>query len=285
MIIKHRYFVVSFISIVVILASFYLSGAMGLEKDNNLNEPSCELVTEDCDNIENACVAKGLAWTPNDYPATAGNPNCCGDDSNEWTHTLHCRTGSSDNNEATSWCVWVQGVGDSTSPPTKSCCDTPLLQDGGMPKCTGIDGVCHDAGTEMQFYFSGNDQTVYCYDSSGFNIGDDQVFWADCDRLYGSTKPTLRCSALLCGNTNGIYAGEINVGEYTNVSVKECCGDDSGEYYINSFCSGYSGPAKCCNSTTDKIDKNGRCVKYCLSSIEFPTTPYKTKIIPSNSVL
>ena len=79
--------------------------------------------------------------------------------------------------------------------------------------------------------------------------------WINCDAFSGM------CSA--CGNYKWTKAGESGVGEYSDTSTNECCGDDSGEYYITNYCPGYSGSGKCCNNRYDKIDANGNCVSSC----------------------
>lgn len=63
------------------------------------------------------------------------------------------------------------------------------------------------------------------------------------------------CRDNLCGGGSCWLRG----GE---VAASTCCGDDTGEFFITSYCSG-SGVGKCCDAATDKIDSSGNCVASC----------------------
>jgi len=80
-------------------------------------------------------------------------------------------------------------------------------------------------------------------------------------------------------NWNAVYAGELNVGEYPDKTTFGCCGDDYGEKYVSQFCTGYSGPAKCCKSDKNYIGIDGNCVVSCL------TTTTTTSITTTTTLL
>ncbi|MFH1946558.1 MAG: hypothetical protein ABIJ23_00145, partial [Candidatus Magasanikbacteria bacterium] len=77
----------------------------------------------------------------------------------------------------------------------------------------------------------------------------------------------------MCGGSisnPGAVAGESSVGEYSNQTTKECCGDDANEYYAQ-LCAGVSGSRKCCNNSGDKINSAGQCVSSCNTAPSTPT--------------
>jgi len=57
-----------------------------LAVDDNANDAGCVAWQDNCDTItsSSACVNHGFNYTVNGYPSSAGNPNCCGDDSDEF---------------------------------------------------------------------------------------------------------------------------------------------------------------------------------------------------------
>lgn len=63
--------------------SLTLSIKIVLAANDNVNEPYCALPIDDCDNWSYYCTDYGFSWTSNGYPSGAGNPSCCGDDSQE----------------------------------------------------------------------------------------------------------------------------------------------------------------------------------------------------------
>ncbi|MFA4835947.1 MAG: fibronectin type III domain-containing protein, partial [Dehalococcoidia bacterium] len=192
--------------------------------------------------------ADNREWSvPNgDSTSSCWQNKCCGDDSNEYPLIeTFC--------DNVDYCV---AVGASN----KYCCNIS------NPSCITNDGVCHQAGV---FTFgSGNDKYAVCS-----NFGDLGGLYPqglgiyDCD-LAPVVEP---CLTSVCqGNYKDAenhwaspVAGEAKVGEYPDVNnTPACCGDDTNEYYVSSYCSG-SGAGKCCNASSDKIDTSGSCVASC----------------------
>jgi hypothetical protein len=72
--------------------------------------------------------------------------------------------------------------------------------------------------------------------------------WRDCDNAMSACNSG--CAA------KWVAGGETTMfGEYDTGTSTECCGDDSGEYFITT-----GTLSACCNSQTDKLDANGKCV-------------------------
>ena len=122
---------------------------------------------------------------------------------------------------------------------------------------------------------SGNDNYAHCYFWKWLDCdqSDYMDYW--CGNLCGPKEGVITPRSANFSpnpNWNAVYSGENGVGEYPDTSILECCGDDSEEYYINNYCSGYSGPAKCCNSALDKIDLSGNCVASCPTTTTISTT-------------
>jgi len=97
----------------------------------------------------------------------------------------------------------------------------------------------------------GQDNKIYCQSTTGGGN------WADCDS-YTSQGGYFACASSCGANIN---SGEIT-GEYSSVGAGGCCGDDDNEYSVNTDCDGNTVTAKCCSSSTDKIE-GGVCVDSC----------------------
>src|SRR3989338_1987576 len=123
--------------------------------------------------------------------------------------------------------------------------------------------------------------------------------WFDCDQDEGEFLSVLGGGAEfqvsqpevcedICGYNWSIGGESAAFGEYNSGAATECCGDDSNEYYVNSFCPGASGSAKCCNNSGDKINAAGNCVPLCslpdLTITDVWTSPVSGNILPGNSV-
>ncbi len=177
---------------------------------------------------------------------------CCGDDSAE--NYKECFTWSQFHPLAV---VWGCSSGDD------ACCDknSSCVKNG---QCYGGERY---GGGGYQLHSNmnpgGNDDIVTC----------DEGGWYDCDEDPG------RCGqdpVSTCGSSQGVEAGESGVGEYdAQGGTPHCCGDDANEYLISSsrFCTGYSGPAKCCNNVNDYINASGNCVSSCPSPNNPPYVP------------
>jgi len=200
---------------------------------------------EDYNTGNNACAQVGHTWNSSaSYCNSTGPGNicddadgggfCCGDDPEE----TEGKCGTLGNK------ISANCSGDDVA-----CCD--------QPACV-YNHVCY-AGSVHSGVGVQPDLKTLCWMS-----GD----WMDCDEQPGEVEDWPEGSVFtlnqpqVCQACGGqwVASGESNIGEYPNVGSVECCGDDSGEYYITSFCPGASGSAKCCNSATDKIDASGNCV-------------------------
>ncbi|MFH1900169.1 MAG: hypothetical protein ABIJ83_02780, partial [Patescibacteria group bacterium] len=72
------------IPVFLFLVSCILFLAPAFAADNNENQYMCVNYIWNCDSNYSGCtVNAGYDWTSNGYPSGAGNPQCCGDDSNE----------------------------------------------------------------------------------------------------------------------------------------------------------------------------------------------------------
>ena len=64
----------------------------------------------------------------------------------------------------------------------------------------------------------------------------------------------------VCGESGGVRSGEtVSFGEYSSFNSAGCCGDDFGEYYVQSCSSGHCSP-RCCNNASDTINSSGYCI-------------------------
>ncbi|NMB48428.1 DNRLRE domain-containing protein [Candidatus Kuenenbacteria bacterium] len=103
--------------------------------------------------------------------------------------------------------------------------------------------------------------------------------WVDCDQSgevwswpMGKVLVNQPNMCNTCGGSWAIGGESLVFGEYDSGTATECCGDDSGEYYITSFCPGYSGSGKCCNGAGKSIDASGNCVASCPVPNTAPTS-------------
>src|SRR3989338_9108059 len=120
-----------------------------------------------------------------------GNPSCCGDDSQEDYR----------------FCRKSPNVAFSCVSSDKSCC---TVTGGGcvyQGSCYPTEGVYN-----LPVPSGGDSELVYC----------DDLQWLDCDEL---ASPSTYCGCPY------VVAGESGVGEYTDTSTQDCCGDDANEYY------------------------------------------------------
>lgn len=219
--------------------------------DDNTQQPLCELATDYCDIPlgQAHCTGYGFQWTANGYPGGAGNPSCCGDDSQEnvQTRVVNLIDGGLSN-----------GLAIASDPSDLACCADAV-------SCV-YNGSCY---AEFQKITVGTDQGV-CVKPVGGSSGEPRA-WYDCDDSDGQIDFCAQC-----GYTQ-VPSGEASVGEYAAVGNYACCGDDAGEYYINTMCPGVSGgAAKCCSDPGDRIDASGNCVETCpqpdlvVTDIQFP---------------
>jgi len=132
--------------------------------------------------------------------------------------------------------------------------------------CVSDSGTCYQSATTIwgaPYLVSGlnpygNDNYAFCFGNLGLDGG---AGWLDCDYNNWYTN-WCNDANNICGNSSGVLAGESGVGEYEDTTTLECCGDDSGEYFVTACCSGTC-EARCCNSATDEIDDSGNCVSSC----------------------
>ena len=142
---------------------------------------------------------------------------CCGDD--EYEHIYHCEI----------------GYGITYSSPKCSSEDVCCSYD---TECV-YDGHCYstEEGHLLDNTKSMNDYYSYCTSKE----------WTDAD------TSALRCS---CNDCGWAVAEEI-IGEYTDTTTEECCGDDPNEYYSKPCTTGTS---KCCPEEGMCVDGSGNCV-------------------------
>jgi len=146
---------------------------------------------------------------------------------------------------------YEEGKNDSARPKDILWANGKLSSCVSSSNCVDQYGTCKRHGTSDDFYGlhtglneGGNNNIAYCYNNGS---------WLDCDK-YGATY----CEkASVCGETDGkVPSGETTAfGEYTTFGESECCGDDTGEYYITA--GNYSA---CCNNASDTINSSLECI-------------------------
>jgi hypothetical protein len=111
----------------------------------------------------------------------------------------------------------------------------------------------HLYGKAYKLNYTGNDKIAFC------NPGGR---WVDCDK-DNKDRRCAQCtkaqgwSSGCKGEQCWTKAGELGVGEYTDLTTKECCGDDANEY----FRCNPNNPADCaCCKSKQSTVINGRCV-------------------------
>jgi hypothetical protein len=128
---------------------------------------------------------------------------------------------------------WACSVGDSC------CASTSCVQN----------GVCYDADSQHTVAGSGDDKVAYCVLTG---------VWWDCDGIYAVTLDPLICSFPVA------EAGSFPVGEYSDTSTTEYCGDDDNEYYAPLCSMPLGAGVRCClNSNYCYDDVAGTCVMNC----------------------
>ncbi|MFH1399309.1 MAG: dockerin type I domain-containing protein [Candidatus Woesearchaeota archaeon] len=186
---------------------------------------------------------------------------CCFQSTQSWGYKSYCLHLDNWGIQTIDWCK-----------STSKCCS--------KASCIDKDGNCKEAsnitdvGTAKNLYQNlntgGNDNIAFCYDNYAWAGGN--ATWLDCDLFYNSrcnpncvkwildsqgwhcTGATWSAPNQICGLGEGVKAGELNVGEYKNVTSLGCCGDDSSENLIclagkkqnNTNC-------RCCNSNSDIV--------------------------------
>jgi len=212
--------------------------------DDNDVYPNCaanpKVGFQGCDNDSGICTSDyNLDWTSNGYPGGSGNPQCCGDDS-------------------------LENFNDRKTDKTCSGNNCPSFT-----RSSSDVACCPNAGSGTFCVYNGN-----CYDYTNFLTVSGSKHFCETTSLYGTPgtwydPDTMRLGGgedvLMCEYMSGMNpanAGESNVGEYSDTTTLECCGDDANEYYAQ-LCPGVSGSRKCCNSSGDKVDASGNCVSSC----------------------
>jgi hypothetical protein len=123
----------------------------------------------------------------------------------------------------------------------EACCDNPT-------DCVDFNSHCYGVGDAYLISSSSDDAFAFC-------VSNNQ--WFECDSGSSACQSCSLangwdsgCSGLDCY----VGSGELYVGEYSDLGLDGCCGDDINEYYIV----GGDGTEACCNSP-DKIVENGLC--------------------------
>ncbi|MCG2718345.1 MAG: hypothetical protein L6408_05870, partial [Nanoarchaeota archaeon] len=168
-----------------------------------------------------ACVALSH-WQIGGETAQA-DTHCCGDD--EATEIYEV-------------CEVEAGYDISWTCTEDACCNAD--------KCVDKDSNCYASDSPYSdINTGGNDDSSFC--NSNYK-------WQDCD------ESLVECGAGICGNVAGVYAGEQNFGEYSDVrTTLECCGDDASEYYVIDGIGNQTSIDICCNSADDCMDRQDDC--------------------------
>ncbi|NQV09310.1 hypothetical protein HQ529_05660 [Candidatus Woesearchaeota archaeon] len=142
---------------------------------------------------------------------------------------------------------------------SETWCDGKCFSIGGtMTSPTSIDGG-NDFCTSRDYYAERKSDSTGVNDTIGFDTVD----------LDNASHWCTSCSdpSFVDQKTEWIESGELNVGEYPDEGVEDCCGDDPGEYsnICNNRYEGYD-PAGCiddenvcCNQRTDCINTSQEC--------------------------
>ncbi len=198
----------------------------------------------DCDYISSRCSKCGslsgvtTAWIEagetgvGEYGAGnggSGSTECCGDDADEVNrHFLNYGGATCDD------VTYERCVNGGDDPADAACCNDD-------DDCV-YDATCYSEGSSVDLTGNGRIDG-WCMTSNNH-----KGKWRDCDDSVN------RCGGG-CG-ANWSAGGETSAfGEYDSGTAEECCGDDSGEYFVT-----YDGKTACCDSGDDTIDASGMCV-------------------------
>jgi len=110
-----------------------------------------------------------------------------------------------------------------------------------------FEGTCYPAGTALDL--TGNGRV------DGWCLSNPDYInqWADCD---GFVDLSYGCGNEYMCNAHSATGGETEpFGEYDFGRTRECCGDDSNEYYIET-----DGNTACCDNPNDYVDAEGKCI-------------------------
>lgn len=131
---KNTFFIKVFTLAIFLIMAFFIP-KFASAADNNSIVPECAINIMNCDTSSSSCSSRSLSWTTNGYLSGAGNPSCCGDDSQETYITSLCNS-------------------------TKACCpDSSYIVHDGLCKKTCVGSVSNLRVT--QNYFSSTDDLFY----------------------------------------------------------------------------------------------------------------------------
>ncbi|MFH1721460.1 MAG: hypothetical protein ABH950_02515 [Candidatus Altiarchaeota archaeon] len=223
-----------------------------------------EVLSTSPDEDQTVCESNPLwTWTSTPNPYEVGTPSCCGNDAGE------NRVIEYENTDPTNDVAFVNGE--------YGCCDD-------TKDCVSAQGPqgCYPSTTDpldastVDVNPGGNDTKILCY--RGGLHGE----WADCDNddwmdwwcgdICGPAKGKIGTRSGTYSpnpNWNAVISGEPWIGEYTLTDYTnrklECCGDDTGENYVDSTGLGatpISANRACCNDSSDFVWITG-VTKYC----------------------
>jgi len=168
---------------------------------------------------------------------------CCGDDDDE--EYLYCEDG-----------YLVSHMDWSCTSSLYTCC----IDD---DNCVSPTRECvNENVVKTSLNVGGNDNVALCGTTCTWGSCD----WEDCDTSAQNCSFCDATAGWSCVGTGCFVAGGETAlfGEYTLGTETECCGDDTGEYYIAAgSCTG--SPATCCNNAADKVLPCGKCASACTS--------------------
>ncbi|MBN1175880.1 LamG domain-containing protein, partial [Candidatus Woesearchaeota archaeon] len=142
----------------------------------------------------------------------------------------------------------------STNPSIYACC-TDDTTDTTVEKCVTPAGVCVNGFSNSREIISLGGEQAYCY----------QGTWYDLDSYKTSCE-------IAPGGHDWLKAGRNSLGEYSDRTSFECCGDDSGEYVIPLSCDADltcgSADSVCCSSSRDCYLNSNTCYTSGFSAVD-----------------
>lgn len=210
-------------------------------------------IWRNCDESQDICSGCGFSW--NDSESA-----CCGDDSDEYFRSRICFSGCE------------------TNMTDKSCCT--------MGSACVYDGQCYATGQNISL----SKKNVTCEGGVWIlKTNESACYKGECkkrNKCEGSCPGCIfkdfscygnNCEAdYLDPDMHWTYCANCSL----NWSAKsQCCGDDEKEYWVPP-CPNASASWGCCSNPNERINRNGKCVIYCGTSIKSNLTALEESLIP-----
>ncbi len=245
------------------LASFFVSN-YSLAADDNANENRCVNYVADCDNNQDSCSYFNFDWVADGYPGGAGNPSCCGDDSQEYYSDGQNNLGTtgccSSNNEYYLSCHAT----------SNNFCSNGQESDTSDSLCSTDNRGCVYKGVVYQEYSlvdvaDDSNDLEWCHGAAITSLdGESGNAWDDQDYVIfdGNNYIAGYCQYTpLVGNCDNAGPNGTCDDSDNNPDNGYCCGDDANENYVSTDCDGGS-VSLCCPDDKPYV-KNGVCVANC----------------------